>query len=70
VAHAFHSRSQEVEAGISLEFKANLLYIVSSKTARATQRNTVFKQTNKQTSKQANKKLSSDTIRTESFMFV
>ena len=34
------------------EFKASLVYRVSSRTARATQRNPVLKQTNKQTNKQ------------------
>jgi hypothetical protein len=34
------------------EFEASLVYIVSSRTARATQRNPVSKQTNKQTNKQ------------------
>jgi hypothetical protein len=34
------------------EFEASLVYRVSSKTARATQRNPVLKQTNKQTNKQ------------------
>jgi hypothetical protein len=34
------------------EFKASLVYRVNSRTARATQRNPVSKQTNKQTNKQ------------------
>jgi hypothetical protein len=37
------------------EFEASLVYRVSSRTARATQRNPVSKQTNKQTNKQAKK---------------
>jgi hypothetical protein len=37
---------------LASEFEASLLYKVSSRTARATQRNPVSKQTNKQTNKQ------------------
>jgi hypothetical protein len=36
------------------EFKASLIYRVSSRTARATQRNPVSEKTNKQTNKQQN----------------
>jgi hypothetical protein len=49
VAHAFNpSRGKQIS-----EFEANLVYRVSSRTARATQRNPVSK--NKQTNKQTNK---------------
>ena len=37
------------------EFKVNLVYRVSSRTAKATQRNPVSKQTNKQTNTKATK---------------
>jgi hypothetical protein len=48
VAHAFNPSTWEAEAGCFSEFKASLVYRVSSKTARATQRNLdVKKQTNK-----------------------
>ena len=40
VAHAFNPITWEAEAGIS-EFEASLVYRVSSRTARATQRNPV-----------------------------
>jgi hypothetical protein len=40
------------------EFEASLVYKVSSRTARATQRNPVSKNKNKQTNKQTNKKSS------------
>lgn len=36
VTHTFKPSIQEAEAGESLEFKANLVYRVSSRTARAT----------------------------------
>jgi hypothetical protein len=42
VAHAFNPSTQEAEAG-GFEFKASLVYKVSSRTARATQRNPVSK---------------------------
>jgi hypothetical protein len=48
VAHAFNPSAQEAEAG-GFEFEACLVYRVSSRTARATQRNPVSK--NKQTKK-------------------
>jgi hypothetical protein len=38
VAHAFNPSTQEPGAGGALEFEANLVYRVSSKTARATQK--------------------------------
>jgi hypothetical protein len=43
VAQAFNPSTQEAEAGRSLEFKASLDYRVSSRTAKATQRNPVLK---------------------------
>ena len=43
VVHAFNPSSWEAEAGGSLEFAASLVYRVSSRTARATQRNPVSK---------------------------
>jgi hypothetical protein len=49
---AFNPSTWEAEAGGFLEFKASLVYKVSSRTARATQRNPVLKkqkQTNKKT---------------------
>ena len=36
VAHAFNPTTQEAEAGGSLEIRASLAYIVSSRTVRAT----------------------------------
>jgi hypothetical protein len=51
MAHAFNPSTREAkaeaEASIS-EFKASLVYKVSSKTARATQRNPVSKNNTKQ----------------------
>jgi hypothetical protein len=43
VAHAFNPSTQEAEAGGFLEFEASLVYRVSSRTARAIQRNPVLK---------------------------
>jgi hypothetical protein len=43
VAHAFNPSTWEAEAGGSHEFEASLVYKVSSRTARATQRNPVSK---------------------------
>jgi hypothetical protein len=43
VAHAFDPSTQEAEAGGSLEFEASLAYKMSSRTARAIQRNPVSK---------------------------
>jgi hypothetical protein len=51
VAHAFNPSTGEVEAGGFLEFEASLVYRVSSRTARAIQRNPVSKNQNKQTKK-------------------
>jgi hypothetical protein len=48
VAHAFNHRTWEAEAGGSLEFEASLVYRVSSRTARATQRNPVLKKKEKE----------------------
>jgi hypothetical protein len=48
VVHAFNPNTQEAVRQIS-EFKASLVYRVSSRTATATQRNPVSK--NKQTNK-------------------
>ena len=42
VAHTFNSSTWEAEAGRS-EFEASLVYSISSRTARATQRNPVWK---------------------------
>jgi hypothetical protein len=42
VVHAFNPSTREAEAG-RFEFKANLVYRVSSRTARAIQRNHVSK---------------------------
>ena len=56
VVHTFDPRTQEAEAGGS-QLKESLVYTVSSKTAKATQRNPVLKKkikqnkNNKQTSK-------------------
>jgi hypothetical protein len=41
VAHAFDPSTWEAEAG-GFEFKASLVYRVSSRTAKATERNLVF----------------------------
>jgi hypothetical protein len=46
----------ESETGGFSEFKASLVYRVSSRTARATQRNSVSKKQKTQTNKQTNKK--------------
>ena len=43
VVSTFDPSSEEAEAGRSLECKASLVYRVSSRTARATQRNPVSK---------------------------
>jgi hypothetical protein len=42
MAHAFNPSIWEAEAGRSLEFKASLVSIVSSRTARAPQRNPIL----------------------------
>jgi hypothetical protein len=51
VVHAFNPSTQEAEAGGSLEFEASLVYRVSSRTARATQRNPVSKNKTKNNKK-------------------
>jgi hypothetical protein len=56
VAHAFNPSTWEAEAGrfrIS-EFEASLVYRVSSRTARATQRNPVSENKNNNNNKKAN----------------
>jgi hypothetical protein len=52
VVPAFNPNTWEAEAGRFLMFEASLVYRVSSRTARATQRNPVSKKQNKQTNKQ------------------
>jgi hypothetical protein len=48
VAHAFNPSTWEAEAGRQVsEFEASLVYKVSSRTTRATQRNPVSKKTTK-----------------------
>jgi hypothetical protein len=51
VTHAFNPSTWEAEAGRFFEFEASLVYRVSSRTARAIQRNPVSKKTKKQTNK-------------------
>jgi hypothetical protein len=46
VVHAFNPSTREAEAG-GFEFEVSLVYKVSSRTARATQRNPVSKNQNK-----------------------
>jgi hypothetical protein len=46
MAHAFNPSTQGSETGRSLEFKANMIYRGSSRTARATQRNPIWKKPN------------------------
>ena len=56
VVHAFNPSTRELEAGRRIsEFEASLVYKVSSRTARATQRNPVLKKPTKKTNKQTNK---------------
>jgi hypothetical protein len=43
VAHAFNPSTHEAEAGRSFQLVTSLVYRVSSRTARATQRNPVSK---------------------------
>jgi hypothetical protein len=50
VAHAFNPSTWEAEAG-GFEFKASLFYKVSSRTARATQRNPVSRKKEKRKKK-------------------
>jgi hypothetical protein len=49
LAHGFDHNAWEAEAEDLCEFKASLVYILSSRTARAIQKNCLNKQTNKQT---------------------
>jgi hypothetical protein len=51
--HTFDPSTQEAEATQSSEFKASLVYNVSSRMARATKRNPVLKKTSKQANKQS-----------------
>jgi hypothetical protein len=55
VAHAFNPSTREAEAGGFLSSEASLVYKVSFRTVRATQRNPVLKK-QKQTNKNNNKK--------------
>ena len=56
VTHSFNPSIQEAEAGGFLSSRPSLVYRVSSRTARAIQRNPVSKnKTNKQTNKQKDK---------------
>jgi hypothetical protein len=55
VVHAFNPITWEAEAGKFLEFEASLVYKVSSRTARATQRNPVSKNKTKQNKTKQNK---------------
>jgi hypothetical protein len=52
VVHTFNPSTREAEAGGSLEFEASLVYKVSSRTARAIQRNPVSKNQNQTKLKQ------------------
>jgi hypothetical protein len=54
VAHAFNPSTQEAEAGWISEFEASLVYRVSSRKARATQRNPVWKNQKKKKKKKKN----------------
>jgi hypothetical protein len=55
VAHTFNPSTPEAKAGGFLEFEVSLVYKVSSRTARAIQRNPVSKKQNKTKNKQTNK---------------
>jgi hypothetical protein len=52
VVHAFNPSSQEGRSRQISEFEASLVYKVSSRTARATQRNPVSKKTKQNKTKQ------------------
>jgi hypothetical protein len=52
VAHAFNPSTREAEAGGISEFEASLVYKVSSRTARAIQRNPASKNKTKNPKKQ------------------
>lgn len=43
MGHTFNSSTLKIDSGRSLEFEASLIYIVSSRPARATERDSVFK---------------------------
>jgi hypothetical protein len=53
VGHAFDPSTREAEAGGYLSFEASLVYKVSSRTARAIQRNPVSKKQKQNKTKQA-----------------
>jgi hypothetical protein len=63
VAHAFNPSTWEAEAD-EFEFKASLVYRVSCRTARATQRNTVLKKQQQQKKKKKEKKEMTVLLRT------
>jgi hypothetical protein len=54
VAHAFNPSAWEAEGGQISEFKASLVYKMSSSIARATQRNPVSKKKKKKKKKKKN----------------
>jgi hypothetical protein len=66
VVHAFNPSTQEAEAGRS-EFEASLVYRVSSRIARATQKTPVSNQPTNQPTKQTNKLELTDPWQFESF---
>ena len=55
VAHKFNPCTWEADGGRSLSSKASLVYKMSFRIARASQKNTVSKQTNKQQQQQKNR---------------
>jgi hypothetical protein len=59
VVHAFNPQHLGGRGRWISEFKASLVYRVSSRTAKATQRNPVLKKQNTQTNKQTNKQKTS-----------
>jgi hypothetical protein len=56
VAHTFNPSTQEAEAG-RFEFEASLVYKVSSRTARAIQRNPTLKKQKTKTKKEVMRRL-------------
>jgi hypothetical protein len=56
VVHAFNPSTREAEAGRFSEFKASLVYKVSSKTARAVQRNPISKNQKRKRKKKKKRK--------------
>jgi hypothetical protein len=54
LAHAFNPSTQEAEAGRFSEFEASPVYKVSSRTARAIQRNPVLKNQRKKKKRKKN----------------